>query len=461
ASGWGPRVGLAFQLTPNTVLRGGAGIYYATVKVPGLGGGANNGFASSPSWNSGDQGITPAYDWDDGFPEWEAPPFINPGFNAGFSVPWFGADEIAKLPSSSTWNFAISQVLASNFVVDATYTGSKGTHLASDRVNYMQIDPRYAGLGSLLNKPIDDPEVAALGFTAPFPNFKELLKGNATLGQSLRMFPQYQNVTTGGMMNHSGNSTYHAVILKLTKRFSAGLTLLTSYTWSKLLTDADSSEPWIAGVVGSRVGAGAAQNHFNRKNEKSYGVLDFPQQFKLTGSYDLPFGKGKKFLNSGIASHILGDWNFATFLYYQSGFPMGVTDSGFQNFLRAGSPRPNVLTHDWRAPTQGDRFDPDKDNFYNLAAFQRRTDPASDPFGNAPRLNGDTRWFPVTRQNITLTKTIRFTERVSSDLRWEVYNLYNQKVWNTPNNDLASPLFGVVTGASGHRTMQFGLKLSF
>ena len=120
-------------------------------------------------------------------------------------------------------------------MLDLTYTGSKGTHLASDRVNIMQIDPKYAYLGTLLNSQIDDPEVVALGFRPPFANFKQLMGGNATLGQALRPFPQYTGVSTGGMMNHSGNSTYNALIVKATKRFSGGLSLLASYTWSKLL----------------------------------------------------------------------------------------------------------------------------------------------------------------------------------------------------------------------------------
>src|SRR6202035_1817291 len=114
---------------------------------------------------------------------------------------------------------AVSRVLPNNFVIDATYTGSKGTHLASDRVNIMQIDPKYAYLGTLLNKPIDVPAVVALGFKSPFPDLKQLRVGNATLGQALRPFPQYTNVSVAGMMNHSGNSTYNALILKATKRF--------------------------------------------------------------------------------------------------------------------------------------------------------------------------------------------------------------------------------------------------
>jgi hypothetical protein len=460
AMGWGPRLGLAYQITEKTVVRAGAGIFYGTNKAPGLNG-ANNGFTNSPSWSSQNQGINSAFQWDQGFPAWEAPPFINPGFNAGFSVPWFGAGETGKLPTTDSWNFAVSRALPNNFVLDATYTGSKGTHLASDRVNIMQIDPKYASLGSLLNKPIDDPAVTALGFAAPFPAFKSLLGGNATLGQALRVFPQYQGVTTGGMMNHSGNSTYHALILKGTKRFSGGLSLLASYTWSKLLTDADSSEPWIAGVVGSATGAGAAQNQYNRANEKSYGVLDLPQMFKLTGSYDMPFGQGKKYLTTGFLSRVVGNWNLSSFMFYQSGYPMGIVDGRYVNNLRGGTPRPNVTTNDWRAPTVGERFDPSVDNFYNASVFQGRTNPALDPFGNAPRLNGATRSFRTFRTNIAVAKGIPVWERVKVDLRFEVFDLFNQKTWSNPVADLANTQFGVITNASGARSAQLGLKILF
>jgi len=461
AKGWGPRFGLAYQLTDKTVFRGGYGIFYAPEKAPGLTP-SGVGFTSSPSWSSADQGITPAFYWDDGFPPWQMPPFINPGFNVGFGVSWYGADEIAQLPNTGSWSLAVSRVLPGNFVFDVTYTGSKGTHLPSDRPNYMQIHPQYARLGSLLNKQIDDPAVVALGFRPPFPSFKAVMKGNATLGQALRMFPQYTGVSTGGMQNHSGSSTYHAMILKLNKRYSNGLSLLATYTWAKLLTDADSSDPWIAGVVGAGIGAGAAQNHWNRRVEKSYGVLDLSYQFKLTASYDLPFGSGRKFITSGLLSHLVRGWNLSAYVFAQSGYPMGAVDTAYSNNLRNGTPRPNILSYNLRAPISGSRFDPDKDVFFNTKAFARRTDPASDPFGNAPRFVGSTRMFGLFRENVSITRAVRFTERARLDLRWEIYDLLNHKTWSRPVSlDLANSQFGVITNASGNRSMQLGLKLVF
>lgn len=458
AKGYGPRLGLAWQLTPKTVIRAGGGIFYSPIKFSS----SNAGFAASPSFATVDE-LKPAFYWDDGWPAWTPPPFIDPGYNAGSTVRWDFPDDLGKLPTSATWNFAISRVLPSDFVVDLTYMGNKGTYLASDRVNYMQIHPQYAYLGTLLNRQIDDPAVVALGFKPPFPSFKKLLGANATLGQALRMFPQYRGVSTGGMQNHSGNSTYHALIVKVTKRYSNGLAMVATYTWSKLLTDADSSEPWIAGVVGAGVGAGAAQDHYNRRLEKSYGVLDMPHQFKLTASYDLPFGPGRPFLNQGAWSRIIGGWNVAAFVFAQSGYPMGVVDTAYDNYLFGGTPRPNVLTHDWRAPIAGDEFDPDKDLFYDVSAFQRRTNPAVDPFGNAPRFNGKTRMFGRVRENISVTRSFHIVrERVRLDLRWETYDLFNHKTWSRPvSQDLANSQFGKITNAEGNRTMQFGLKLVF
>jgi hypothetical protein len=461
AKGWGPRIGLAFQLDQKTVFRGGFGIFYASEKAPGLTP-SDTGFTAAPGWSSADAGITPAFWWDQGFPAWQKPPFINAGFNAGQGVSWFGADEIAKLPNTASWNLAVSRSLPGNYVLDMTYTGSKGTHLASDRVNYMQVPPQYARLGSLLNRQIDDPAVVAAGFKPPFPSFRTVLGTRATLAQSLRMFPQYSGVGTGGMQNHSGNSTYHALIAKVTKRYSGGLSLVADYVWAKLLTDADSSEPWIAGVVGSGVGAGSAQNHWNRGVEKAYGVLDMPHMFKFTGAYELPFGKGRKHVASGPLAYVLGPWGVSAYIYGQSGYPLGVVDSGYSNFLSAGTARPNVTSYDWRAPVGGDRFDPYREPFLSRNSFQRRTDPTIDPFGSAPRLIGQTRSPGRFRENISITRSFPIKERVKMDFRWEIYDIFNLKTWsNSASADLANSQFGIVTGASGNRTMQMGLKFLF
>lgn len=453
--GYGPRAGLAYQLAQNTVIRAGYGTFYSNYKPWGF----NLGFYAQPSLRSTDQGVTPAFYWDNGWPQWDAPPSMNPGFNSGSSVPWIHLEDLRHLPSSHTWNFAFQRVIGQGFLVDLTYTGTKGTYLASNRSNPMQLDPKYANLGSLLNRRITDPQVQAAGFRAPFANFVQLLGPNATLGQSLRMFPQYTGVGGGSWQQYNGNSTYNALILKVTKRFAGGLSLLASHTWSKTLTDADMALPGVG--VGQGVGFSSAQNHYAVNLEKSYGALDIPHQFKVTASYDVPFGKGRRYLTSGVGRWILGDWNLSTYSFIQSGFPLGVTDSSFSNNLFGGPPRPNVATHAWRAPVAGERFDPDRDLFFDRSAFVRRNNPAVDPFGNAPRLSGAVRSFPIIRENVSMTRRIPIRERANAELRWEIYDLLNHKHWSLPPSDLSNTQFGRITNAQGNRTMQLGLKVNF
>jgi hypothetical protein len=421
------------------------------------------GFSAHPTWSSGNQGVTPAYYWDKGYPDWQRPPFISPELNTGSTVTWSDPNNLAMAPSNASWNLAISRAMRGNLVLNVNYAGSKGTHLATSRLNYMQVDPQYAYLGSLLNRPIDDTNVVKLGFTSPFPSFKSLMGSRATLAQSLRMFPQYTGVSIGDMSDLTGNSTYHALMVRASKRYSNGLSLLLSYVWSKALTDADSSSPGNANNYAAGIGAGAAQNHYDRRAEKSYSVLDIPHVLKATFSYDLPLGKGRALVRQGIPAAILGGWNLAGYTVAQSGYPLGVVDSGYNNYLNGGAARPNIITDDLRAPLVGDKFDPDKDLVLKAGAFARRSNPAIDPFGNAARFYGSARWGSRFRENITIRRRFRISgERVTMNLRWEIYDLFNNKTWANPASlDLANTQFGKVTNASGNRTMQLGARLQW
>jgi hypothetical protein len=251
------------------------------------------------------------------------------------------------------------------------------------------------------------------------------------------------------------------MVVKITKRFAGGLSLVGSYSWSKLLTDADDTEPWIGMTLGANRGTSllGAQNQYNRSLEKSYSVLDTPHVVKVTTSYDLPFGKGKAILAKGTVGRIIGNWTMSGYIFGQSGYPMAVVDTGYTNNLYNGIARPNVLTGNWALPYNG-TFDPSIENFLNPAAFSRRTNPAADPFGNAPVFNGATRFFPLYSANVSMARRIHVHEKANLDFRWEVYNLLNHHRWSNPASvDLANSQFGKITNASGSRSMQGTLKL--
>ena len=152
---------------------------------------------------------------------------------------------------------------------------------------------------------------------------------------------------------------YHAGVLKLTQRLSAGFLFQGSYTYSKLMTNADV----FSGSTGSM---DTAQPEL----EYSIGRLDQTHSIKLNTVFELPFGSGKPVAHQRYrAAHVLGGWRIAAVQSYVSGLPIGVTTSAAPLPIFNGTNRPNVTGADWRAPIAGDEFNPRVDRFLNSAAF--------------------------------------------------------------------------------------------
>ena len=208
---YAPRLGFAWPVTPNWVIRAGYGIGYFGPSSAGTGSirEYNVGFAADPGFQSTDQGITPAFVWDNGFPAFRRPPAIDPGFQVGGNISLW--DSNASEPSyTQSWHFTVQRQLAPGWLLDTAYVASKGTRLNSGAINVNQVDPAFLPLGDLLRLPIENPAVATAGFAAPYPGFE------GSLAQALRPFPQYLFVGTsanpvlipflGGAQ--IGNSTY-------------------------------------------------------------------------------------------------------------------------------------------------------------------------------------------------------------------------------------------------------------
>ena len=191
-------------------------------------------------------------------------------------------------------------------------------------LDYNQINPSYltkygtvAQSITVLNSVVGSAAANAAGVFAPFPTFNALWGSRATVAQALRPFPQYNVIDTyAGQGDHSGHSTYNAGLLKFQKRLSHGLTLQTSYVFSKILTDSDTA--W---------GVAYAADLFNRGLEKSIGQFDVTHDFKFAGVYDLPVGRGQQYLTHGPAAWVLGNWRIASINTYSSGTPVNVTTS--------------------------------------------------------------------------------------------------------------------------------------
>jgi hypothetical protein len=189
--------------------------------------------------------------------------------------------------------------------------------------------------------------------------------------------------------------------------------------------------------------------------EWSIGRFDQTHIVKVSAVVQLPFGEGQRWLESGLASRVLGGWRVAAILQYSSGLPIGVTTNAPLNIFNLTN-RPNVTGADWRAPLAGEEFDPAVDRFLNRAAFVQ---PVGE-LGNAPRINGDVRRSWNQTENLSIAKTVRFSQKLSADIRVEAFNLFNRVIWGAPNTDFSSTSFGLITTqGNSPRQLQLGLKL--
>ncbi len=299
---------------------------------------------------------------------------------------------------------------------------------------------------AILNSQVGSATANAAGITAPYPNFTNpAFQTSRSVAQALRPYPQYGTInTTNSGGDKTGKSIYHAAVLKLTQRMTQGFLFQGSYTFSRLMTNADV----FSGSTGSM---DTAQPDL----EYSIGRLDQPHVIKLNTVYELPWGPERRWLNGGFVSHVIGGWRIAAVQSYSTGLPMRVTTSAAPLPIFNGTNRPNVTGEDWRAPIAGDDFDPRVDRYLNRAAFSA---PVAQ-FGNAPRVNGDVRRPRNMSENVSLAKTFSMPNQIRFDLRIEAFNVLNRTIWGDPEQNFNSNNFGLITSANAPRQMQVGLKL--
>jgi hypothetical protein len=306
-----------------------------------------------------------------------------------------------------------------------------------------------AGATALFNAQATSQLARDNGIVLPYPQFSDpAIQQQRTVAQALRPYPQYLNIVTGAQNgDKSGHSSYHAMVIKAERRFSGGLMFQWSYTLSKLLTDSDT---YFTGT--------GAQDQYNRRAEKSIGQFDQTHALKLNTLYEVPFGRGRRWFNSGFASHVLGGWRVGVIQAYVSGRPIALMRNNPLPIFNAQT-RPTITGYDnWRAPIAGDKFDPAVDRFLDRSVFPTQLN----AFGNATRFNPKVREFPGLTENISLAKSFSFTERIRMDFRWEVFNIFNRTQFGIPaaNTNLNSNSFGVVTNqVNDPRQMQVGLKI--
>lgn len=452
---WAPRLSGAYAINEKTTIRGGIGRSFGRVTV--ISGTSHfAGFIGQYPFNNTDSGVTPTFMLDQGLPAYPLPPQINPAFSNNSDIDYWNGAEAMRPARYDSWTISMQREVRRGMTFEVDYNGSRGTDLQANLLNLNQVPlsvmndliARYGTTAAitLMNSAANSPAAAAAGITIPYANFTDPnVQTNRNVAQALREFPQYNNVnTTNSGGDKTGRSMYHAGVLKLTQRMTGGFMFQGSYTYSKLMTNADA----FSGSTGSM---DTAQPEL----EYSIGRFDQTHSIKLNTVLELPWGPGKPWLRSGALSHILGGWRISAVQSYVSGLPIGVTTAAPLPIFN-GTNRPNVTGEDWRAPLAGDEFDPRVDRFLNRAAFVQPVG----QLGNAPRINGDVRRFWNLNENISVAKTIGMTDALRMDVRLEAFNLLNRVVWGAPNTDFNNTNFGLITSTGNSpRQMQLGLKL--
>jgi hypothetical protein len=477
----GPRVGLAYSLDPNTVIRAGYGIYFSTQRVGGFAENDSQGFFSSYTYPTPASIQTPTVVLSQitAYPG-KLPPFIDPTVMNGQSNALFLESKVDRPGTIQNWTLDVQRQLPSQTIVDVAYVGAHGDHLQAFLHDPNQGNPVNQARGACLQVNIADQATSPAcagqsAVPAPYAGF------TGTVSQALRPFPQYGTVTVDSatMDDPFGDYTYHALQAQVTKRTSAGLTVLASYTWSKNITNADSEYPTEAGWEGND--NTGALNTYNLKVEKALSQFDIPQRVVLAWTYDLPFGKGKQFANHGGAVDVVaGGWKIAAVQKYQSGTPLSVTSPGWTSGIFAGgegatgsSSRANIVPGQKVGALHG-KYIWGQSRLLNQAAF---TPAANFTFGDAPKVLGIREFFNKS-EDFNVTKAIpMFTERVHTEFRVEFFDIFNRHRFtgfdtsatcSTSVTQTCSPLvntnsnFGNASGlAYGPRNMQGSLRIKF
>lgn len=455
--GVAPRFGMAYQLDPKTVVRVGAGVSNGVVKTV-TGSTHFEGAIIIFRPATTDNGVTPAFNLDQGIPDYPVPPFIDPAFSNGNNTA-FWDNEAVRLPETYQWTLSIQRQLGQSWVFETSYNATVGAQLVAGLKNINQVPWQMVDqLGnSLLGARLDSAQARAAGIQVPYQEIFDDFGPNVSVSQALRPYPQVRDIQTfQGHGDKSGHSSYHSWIAKINKQFGNGVSVQSSYVLSKLISDVDSYGE-----------ATTAQDQYNRSLEKSISDLDHTHNFKVSYIWELPIGKGRRFLSQGgPLAAVLGGWRLTGTQFYNSGNPIRLvnantfnTFAGRMNSLymdQVGTYDGWVVNHDNPNWLGDDRYFVPSSFFGEQSATALgRTRP-----GDETRYNPKARspWSMV--ENYSLAKSFQLTEGVRLDLRWEAFNAFNRSVFQTGDQNITSPNFGRVQGTANQpRRMQLGLKL--
>lgn len=396
---FGPRLGIAYQVTPKTVIRTGFGTYYDNNNSL-----IQEGRDSTSQWPFGPNINQNAVSLNNNIPSGQTFQSPLPILNLTTPIPPnFGVNVTGfREPTSEQWNFGVQQQITGSTTVEVSYLGSVDTHV------FIQPEANTA--------------------LTPGP-------GNY---QSRQPFPY---LLPGTWDTNEGRAIYNAFQAKLTRRFSQGLTVLGSFAWGRSFDDGTTR--------GSQ-----AQNFYDLMNSWGPSDYDVPLQLVISYVYDLPFGKGKAFLNSpGILSAIFGGWQTSGIARFSQGTPFSI-DAPYDVANVGGSNERASLMPGQQLLPSGLQQGPSE--WFNPAAVTIFPYTWGDLSRNLLRGPGINNW------DLCLVRSIPIKEATRLEFRSEFFNAFNRPQFGSPSNTATSPTLGQIFSTKlPNREIQFSLKFLF
>ena len=443
-----PRIGLAYKITNRIVARAGYGIFYLQACCNALQGGpaaGTDGYTVTTNWatSRGGDGITPQDLLANPFPSGVNRPV---GASRGL-LTQTGSDVTAVQRSRSTgytqnFSYDLQFELGPGSVLEIGYSGVLGRKLNLGGLrNVNQLPSSALSLGNALNEQVTNPF---------FGQFATGVFAGRTLPRHrlLRPHSQFNTVELSGD-TPGATSSFNALYLKYNKSFRSGLTILTSYQFSKNIDNASENQGWI---INERF-----RDVNNLSLDRSISAHDVPHSFAGTVLYEVPFGKGRKFGSSmpKAAELIAGGWELATTARFASGLPQrleapnALATYGF-SILNAQVADLKNLNVAERTPSL----------WFNTTAV---SSPPPFTIGNAPRFTPNLRADGTHHADVNLSKNFRVLEKIQIQFRAEAYNITNTPQFSAPGLTVGAADFGQVNGTrfNDRRNIQFGLKILF
>jgi hypothetical protein len=429
---FGPRVGMAYQLDPKTVIRAGYGIFYTTTGVDmqdvNQGGFSQTTNLIASNNNGQSYQATLANPFPFGL---QAPQGASAGLSTflGRAVSFFNAN--SPTPYIQRWSLSVERQLPGRILLETSYVGNRGTKLPVTR----QFDAMPAQYLSKLPYR-DQPTINYLTALVPnpfygIPAFAGSGLGNQTVAQStlLTPYPQFSGITASVP---TGYSYFHSLQTQAEKRMSGGLTFQASWNWSKFME------------------ATAYQNATDPVPAKVISGADRTHRLAVTTIYALPVGKGRPFLANArpITDGILGGWQLQGIYEGQTGAPLGFGNAIFNGDL-----------HNVALPVDQRRVE----RWFNTdAGFNRNA---------AQQLASNIQTFParfscvrsdgINNFQLSAYKYFSITERFRLRFMLMGVNALNHPQFGAPNTTPTSSLFGTITSTASAREVHWGLKLLF